>query len=250
MGLKKIIFSATGGTEKVADILIKGLDESAEKIDLLDRNREFSKICLQKDDVCMLAVPSYGGRVPKEAAERIARIKGNGAKAILLVVYGNREYDDTLLELKEVAKKSGFLPVVAVAAVAEHSIMHQFAKGRPDKQDREELLSYVQFIRERIENPKLFKVPGKKPYRAYGKIPLKPQIKRTCNHCGKCAKECPAGAISMGEYIKLDKNLCISCMRCVAVCPRHARKLSPVLVKLASHKLKKVCRKRKKNEIY
>ena len=149
MDLKKIIFSATGGTEKVADILIKGLDESAEKIDLLDRNREFSKICLQKDDVCMLAVPSYGGRVPKEAAERIARIKGNGAKAILLVVYGNREYDDTLLELKEVAKKSGFLPVVAVAAVAEHSIMHQFAKGRPDKQDREELLSYVQFIRER-----------------------------------------------------------------------------------------------------
>lgn len=139
---------------------------------------------------------------------------------------------------------------MAVAAVAEHSIMHQFAKGRPDKQDREELLSYVQFIRERIENPKLFKVPGKKPYRAYGKIPLKPQIKRTCNHCGKCAKECPAGAISMGEYIKLDKNLCISCMRCVAVCPRHARKLSPVLLKLASHKLKKVCRKRKKNEIY
>lgn len=139
---------------------------------------------------------------------------------------------------------------MAVAAVAEHSIMHQFAKGRPDKQDREELLSYVQFIRERIENPKPFKVPGKKPYRAYGKIPLKPQIKRTCNHCGKCAKECPAGAISMGEYIKLDKNLCISCMRCVAVCPRHARKLSPVLLKLASHKLKKVCRKRKKNEIY
>ena len=36
MGLKKVIFSATGGTEKVADILIKGLDESAEKIDLLD----------------------------------------------------------------------------------------------------------------------------------------------------------------------------------------------------------------------
>ena len=65
MDLKKIIFSATGGTEKVADILIKGLDESAEKIDLLDRNREFSKICLQYG----LMVGEYLKRVRKGLRE-------------------------------------------------------------------------------------------------------------------------------------------------------------------------------------
>lgn len=250
MDLKKIIFSATGRTEKVTDILIQGLDTSSEKIDLLDRNKNFLEICLAETDICMLAVPSYSGRVPKEAVQRISKIKGNGAKAILVVVYGNREYEDTLLELKETAENAGFVPVAAVAAIAEHSIMHQFATGRPDKKDREELLSYANFVKEKIENPKPLKVPGKKPYRAYGNIPLKPQVKRNCNHCGKCARECPTGAISMKDYMKLDKSLCISCMRCVEICPRKARKLNPILLKIASYKLKKVCQTRKKNEIF
>lgn len=250
MDLKKIVFSATGRTEKVTDILIRGLDATAEKIDLSDRTNVFSKISLSESDICIIAIPSYSGRAPKEAVQRISKIKGNGAKAVLVVIYGNRAYEDTLLELKETAEKAGFLPVAAVAAVAEHSIVHQCAAGRPDKKDREELLSYAKIIKERIAHPKPFDVPGQKPYRPYGKIPLKPQVKRTCNHCGKCARECPTGAISMREYMKFDKSLCISCMRCMSVCPRKARKLNPILLKVASNKLKKACQKRKKNEIY
>ena len=63
-------------------------------------------------------------------------MKGNQARAVLVCVYGNRAYEDTLIELKDVADKAGFVPAAAVATIAEHSIMHKFAAGRPDGQQK------------------------------------------------------------------------------------------------------------------
>ncbi len=65
--------------------------------------------------------------------DRINKIKGNGAKAVAVVVYGNRDYDDTLLELKNVLEENGFVVGAMVAAIAEHSIARNLAAGRPDK---------------------------------------------------------------------------------------------------------------------
>ena len=95
-----IFFSPTGGTEKVVETLAS-VWESHEKIDLTPlkakSNKEF-----KEEDVCLIAVPSYGGRVPAVAVERISKLKGNNAKAVAVVVYGNRDYEDTMLELQEV----------------------------------------------------------------------------------------------------------------------------------------------------
>ena len=82
-------------------------------------------------------------RPPALAAQRIARIHGGGARCVLVCVYGNRAYEDTLVEMEDLAKQSGFQVIAAVAAVAEHSIMHQYAAGRPDQQDQEELKGYA-----------------------------------------------------------------------------------------------------------
>ena len=48
-------------------------------------------------------------------------------------------------------KKAGlyekcFCPVAAIAAVAEHSIMRQFAAGRPDAEDERELAGFADRI--------------------------------------------------------------------------------------------------------
>ena len=72
--------------------------------------------------MAVIAVPSYGGRVPGTAAGRLGAIRGNGARAVLVCVYGNRAYEDTLVELQDIAKQAGFRVTAAVAAVAEHSI--------------------------------------------------------------------------------------------------------------------------------
>lgn len=100
------------------------------------------------------------------------------------------------------------------------------------------------------ENVLPVQVPGNRPYREYGKIPLIPHATKSCSSCGLCAKECPVNAIPTDNPKVTDNNKCISCMHCVNICPRHARKLNPLLLSVASKKLKKVCFNRKENELF
>ena len=93
-------------------------------------------------------------------------------------------------------------------------------------------------------------LPGNRPYREYGGVPFKPEADNSCTGCGLCAKECPAGAIPAEKPSSVDKEKCISCMRCVSVCPRHARDLNRLVLFAASQKMKKACSGRKKNELF
>ena len=96
MKLYEICFSPTGGTKKAADMLAEEIGTEIQSVDLTDFSIDFSGISLEEDDIAVIAVPSYGGRVPGPAAERLSAIRGNGAKAVLVCVYGNRAYEDTL----------------------------------------------------------------------------------------------------------------------------------------------------------
>lgn len=251
MSIYSMVFSPTGGTKRVMELLEKEFEP--EKTFDLTREADCQGTEFSKEDVCLVGVPSYGGRVPQTAVERLKGFRGNGAKAVMAVVYGNRAYEDTLLELKDVLVSCGFEPDAAVAAVAEHSIMRRFAKGRPDEQDAEELKKFAGSIKAHLsenEEKRDLKVPGKRPYREYHGVPLKPEAGKKCIRCGKCAGQCPTGAIPKENPRLTDKNKCISCMRCVSICPNQARKLNQVLLLASSQKLKKACSGRKENELF
>lgn len=130
MKLYDIVFSPTGGTKKVADCLTDTLEGDVTTIDLTDSKQDFHAVSLTKEDVAVISVPSYGGRVPAVAVERLGMVHGNDARTVLVCVYGNRAYEDTLVELEDAAKQAGFQVIAAVAAIAEHSIARQFAAGR------------------------------------------------------------------------------------------------------------------------
>lgn len=245
----EICFSPTGGTQKVADAVTKGLAQSAVKIDLTDAKGNFDGISLTKEDVVLIAVPSYSGRVPETAAARIARLQGHGASAILICVYGNRAYEDTLVELQDIAHQAGFK---VVAAVAEHSIARRYAAGRPDEEDRTQLAEFARQIAQKIASGDTCepKIPGHRPYRKAGATGIVPKPTKACINCGVCARKCPVGAINPTDSRKVDKKACISCMRCVAVCPHSARKINRFLLFLVNALLKKACSQRKGNELY
>ncbi len=254
MKVSQITFSPTGGTDKVAEIITKALGMPVEKIDLSDAETNYASLNLEKDDIAVIAVPSYGGRVPGLAAQRLFNIQGNQTPCVIVCVYGNRAYEDTLIELSDGAEKSGFKVIAAIAAVAEHSIMHQYAAGRPDAEDKDELNGFAGKIAEKIkDNPAGIsapQIPGNRPYKKAGGAGLVPKAGKNCTSCGLCAKACPARAISRENLKTADGKKCISCMRCVVKCPQSARKVNGAMVSAAALAMKKVCSVRKENELY
>lgn len=252
MRLVQIFFSPTGGTKKVLDIISSVWDCEKTEIDLSDPNRDFSNIMTRESDLCLIAVPSFGGRVPGVALSRLSKIRGNGASAVVIAVFGNRAIDDTLLELKNTLGSLSFRCVAAVSAAAEHSIMHQFGAGRPDKDDERQLLTFARKIKEALGQntaPGLT-VPGHFPYREYHGVPFRPKAGKSCTRCGLCARECPVGAIPEDSPCGTIEEKCVSCMRCISACPRHARALNKAMLFAASQKMKKECAERKENELF
>lgn len=254
MKVSQIVFSPTGGTDKIAEITTEAWGLPVTKIDLSNAETDYSSIRLGKDDIAVIAVPSYGGRVPSLAARRISDIHGDHTLCVIVCVYGNRAYEDTLVELNDVAEQSGFKVIAAIAAIAEHSIMHQYAAGRPDTKDKSELNSFAKKILEKINSDSTefttLQIPGNRPYKKVGGAGLVPKAGNDCTNCGLCAKQCPAQAISKENLKVADSKKCISCMRCVVRCPRSARKVNGALVSAAAFAMKKACSIRKGNELY
>lgn len=250
MNYTTMIFSPTGGTEKVTATLTAPWGKAVRSVDLTDAGIDFSSVVFHREDVAVIAVPSYGGRVPGLAAERIRQVCGNGARAVLVCVYGNRAYEDTLVELEDTAKAAGFQVTAAVAAVAEHSIARRIAAGRPDAEDQATLTDFGQAIRERLQNGrKAEPIPGNRPYKKSGGG-LAPQTGDTCIQCGQCTSQCPAGAIDPADAKKIDAAKCIGCMRCVTICPQHAKALDASKLAGIEAMLEKVCSGRKSCELY
>jgi len=247
-----IIFSPTGGTKKAAKALTAAWGEAAATVDLTKMDKDFAQVALTSEDVAVIAVPSYGGRMPDLAAERMAALHGNGARAVLVCVYGNRAYEDTLVEMEDLAKQAGFIVVAAVAVIAEHSILRQFAAGRPDTEDQEVLTGYAQKILNKLQagGAGMPAIPGTRPYKKVNGVGMVPRTGTSCTKCGLCAAECPAGAIDKDNIKSVDKAKCISCMRCVTICPQNAKSVSALMLSGASAMLKKACSGRKECELY
>lgn len=247
MNIVEIVFSPTGGTQKVANIIAKAWGGNAAKIDLSDSKTDFTKCEIKKDDMVLIAMPSFGGRAPAIAIERLKKISGNGAKCTIVCVYGNRAYEDTLVEMEDAAKESGFRVAAAVAAVAEHSIMPQYAADRPDASDEAQLSDFA--VRILHKDGDATSIPGNRPYKKGGGAGLVPKATKDCVKCGVCAKSCPVDAINP-ESLVADSKRCISCMRCVKLCPHDARKVNGAMVSVAALAIKKACSVRKENELF
>ena len=252
--LYEIHFSPTGGTKEAVDVFSAQWNIPKSIIDLADMNVEFDKYEFYGDDLCVIGVPSFGGRVPAVAVQRIRQLKANNTPAIIIASYGNRDYDDTLVELKEVVENVGFCVVAALAVVTQHSIFPQIATGRPDAIDKSKLAEMAIKIKVHIECANGFnkaKLSCKnKQYKEYKGVPLKPVTSSKCMKCGICANNCPVGAIPLDNPKVTDNEKCISCMRCVRRCPKGARKISELKSLMILMKIKKECQERKDIEIF
>ena len=195
----------------------------------------------------IIAMPSFGGRAPAVAIQRLRKMRGNKARCVLVCVYGNRAYEDTLAEMEDAAKESGFEVTAAISAVAEHSIIPQYAMGRPDAADEKQLTDFAEKIAGKTET--VSTIPGSRPYKKAGGGGLVPKPDKSCVKRGACAKACPVQVIDSVRFMA-DAKKCISCMRCMKVCPQNARKVNGLMVSAAALAIKKACAVRKENELF
>ncbi len=236
--VKLIYFSPTGTTQKILQGIARGMAaQEVADFNLTLPEQANRTIPPLADDLVILGAPVYGGRLPVEAVKRFRQIRASNAPAVLVVVYGNREFEDALLELKNLAIELGLDPVAGGAFIGEHSFASQdlpIANGRPDEQDIQTAMDFGAQIRRKVAalQPPAphasLEVPGKFPYEAPGARPLAAAPvtdAQACTLCGLCAGLCPTAAISVDESVSTDTERCIRCCACIKGCPEGARSI-------------------------
>jgi ferredoxin len=234
--VKLIYFSPTGTSRIVLEGIAGGIgSEEVERIDLTLPDEDHRPIQVSADELALIGVPVYGGRLPDDALKRFRQLKAENSFAVLVVLYGNREFDDALLELKNVAIELGFTPIAGGAFIGEHSFASRdlpIANGRPDDLDMKKAMEFGKKIKEKCislashKSPPDFDVPGSFPYEAGGAraMVVSPVTNQdTCTVCGTCAGVCPTAAISIDGSVITETEQCIRCCACIKSCPEEAR---------------------------
>ena len=239
-----LYFSGTGTTEKIvkslSEHLSRELELSAECFDFTTPQAREAEQKFGQDELVIVGVPVYAGRVPNVLLPYLkGKLCGGGALAIPVVLYGNRNFDDGLIELRNVLEEDGFRTVAGAAFIGEHSFSRTLAAGRPDSDDLAVLAQFADAAAEKLRAldavPELpVTVRGEDPIRPYytprdrkgnpvNILKVKPLTDlEKCTQCGICAALCPMGSIDK-EDASIITGICIKCCACVKKCPQNAK---------------------------
>ena len=261
--VKLIYFSPTGTTKKVLESIAQGINaEDIDHIKLTLPDGAQQADPSLSDELVIIGAPVYGGRLPVDAIDRFKQLRARQTLAVLIVVYGNREFEDALLELKNVAIALGFHPIAGGAFIGEHSFATQdlpIANGRPDDQDLQKAFDFGVKIKDKViglQSPDTqveLDVPGSFPYQAGGArpMPVSPvTIEDMCTVCGTCADVCPTAAISINGRVATTIELCIRCCACIKSCPEEARVMENSKWKDIAKWLNENCGARKEPQLF
>ena len=218
-----IFFSPSETTKKVVNQIAENFEGEKVICDLLYFNdeKEFAS-----DDIVVVGMPVFAGRIPKTARARLSKLTGDNTKAIAIVNYGNAHVTDALIELVDLLKENSFDVVAAASTISHHSIFDGVAVGRPDGDDIEKINEFAQKAIEKMEKGESLEseVPGNRPYVDYKQLPFVVACDEAkCVFCLECVSVCPEKAIPDDDPAAIDLDLCSRCTSCINICPENAR---------------------------
>ena len=247
MEIKRVVaayFSGTGTTKKtvlrIAREIGKALQIPVEDAPFTLPQVRQQEMRFGPADLVIVGTPTYAGRVPNVLLPYLKeKLAGGDALAVPVVLFGNRNYDDSLMELRNILEADGFHTVAGAAFVGEHSFSATLGAGRPDKEDEELMDSFayriVGKVRALSAAPSApVTVGGEDPVRPYytprdrnsnpiNILKVKPKTDLAkCDRCGWCAANCPMGSIDPADPANVT-GICIKCCACVKGCHAGAK---------------------------
>lgn len=260
--LKLAYFSPTGTTKAVVHGISRGIPQyPTEVVDITRPDERGKPLHTAENELLIIAVPVYMGRVPALLAEWFTSVKARKTPVVCVVVYGNRAYENALLELKDMMKESGCKPIACAAYIGEHSFSSPelpTAADRPDSGDLRHAEAFGQKIGDKLRSVSSVnqlsdvEIPGSYPYggvTALWSVDFI-DVSDACANCGTCAEVCPVGAVSLENAALIDTEKCITCCACVKNCPQHARSMKAGPVRDAAVRLNTLYGDRKEPELF
>lgn len=256
--IKTVFFSPTGTSKKIVNAIAStfGPGVDVEEVDLTFNTED---IQIAGDELAVFGVPVYAGRVATLAKERLKAIVGTGSPAVAVVLYGNREFEDALLEMRDIATAQSFNVISAAAFIGEHSFSSDsfpIGQGRPDEDDLKVASQFGAVCRKKIEEltdtVAEFEVPGDKPYKdGFPGLPFTPLIdQEKCNQCELCISTCPPQALHLEDELKIKVDNCIFCCACIKNCPEDAISIQAPPLKEKQEWLATNCKDRKEPSFF
>ena len=249
LNLRTIYFSATGTSKKIALAISQSIATEFVVEDITFQSLQNTSYAT--DDLLCIAVPVYGGGVAPVALKRLDAIRGNNTPAVVVVVYGNRNFERAAVQMSDFLAERGFVTIAVAAFVGEHSYsteLSPIAVGRPMVEDINDANRFGELVKQKLtkglesvdvstlqcpdsgeENVKAFVefVKGYQAEQAKNPVKLLPITdENRCVMCGVCVDVCPMEAIDREDVSVVDPTLCIKCCACVKECPKEAKSLN------------------------
>lgn len=266
-----LYFSPTGTTKAIVTAIAKGIAPADARFkDCTHVGDRENLPSFAGADAVILAAPVYYGRLPESIVPVFNALEGAGKPVILVAVYGNREYEDALVELYDISRDRGFIPAAAGAFIGEHSYSvpgRPWADGRPDTIDLDRAEDFGRQIREKLARANSpddlgsLDIPGNRPYKIPENLYRMKQIRESvpftpetdsasCTQCNICVDACPEGAIDSCDVTEIDRWKCILCFACVKSCPEQAKNMNEPNFNQAIDQLAQANQARKTPEIF